>query len=82
MMKVKTKSTQERTWVCEYRVLSAAMYSNPVRTGVVWDCVERAIRAYNSGAELISPEKIQEAINTSNVNMAKELIEEHNLLTY
>lgn len=66
----------------EYRVLSAAMYSNPVRTGVVWDCIERAIRAYNNEAELISPEIIQEAINTSNVEMAKELIEKHNLLTY
>ena len=66
----------------EYRVLSATMYSNPVRTGVVWDCIERAIRAYNNEAELISPELIQEAINTSNVEMAKELIEKHNLLTY
>ena len=49
---------------------------------MVWDCIERAIRAYNNEAELISPELIQEAINTSNVEMAKELIEKHNLLTY
>ena len=81
-MKVKTKSTQERTWVYEYRVLSAAMYSNPVRIGVVWDCIDRAIRAYNNESELISPDLVQEAINTSNVKMAMDLIEKYNLLTY
>jgi hypothetical protein len=66
----------------EFRVLSAAMYSNPVRIGVVWDCIDRAIRAYNNEAELISPDLIQEAINTSNVQMAMDLIEKYNLLTY
>ena len=66
----------------EYRVLSSAMYSNTERIGMVWDCIERAIRAYNNEAELISPDLIQEAINTSNVEMAKDLIEKYNLLTY
>lgn len=67
---------------CEYRVLSSAMYSNPVRLGVVWDCITRAIRAYNDGVELISPDLVQEAINTSNSKMAEELIEKYNLLIY
>lgn len=66
----------------EYRTLSAAMYNTPERAGVIWDCIERAIRACNNGAELIPSDIVRRTIDTSDVEMAEKLIEEYNLLVY
>ncbi len=66
----------------EYRVLSAAMYSTDERLSLVWDCIERALRAYNNEEKLISPDIIQSVINSSDVESAKKLIEEYQILTY
>lgn len=66
----------------EYRVLSAAMYSTDERLGLVWDCIDRALRAYNNEEKLISPDIIQSVINSSDVESAKKLIEEYQILTY
>jgi hypothetical protein len=63
----------------EYRSLSSYMMSNNDLLSQVWDGVVRSITAYNEGTNLADPDLVQEVINTSNVELAKKLIDRYNL---
>lgn len=63
----------------EYRSLSSYMMSNNDLLSQVWDGVVRSIIAYNEGTNLADSDLVQEAINTSNVELAKKLIDRYNL---
>lgn len=64
---------------CEYRVLSSYFIKDDETISWVWDRVFKAINAYNDDKELISSDLVQETINESNTELAKELIRNYNI---
>lgn len=67
----------------EYRVLSSAMMATPEVTGFVYDQCHKAIQAYNESAIDFTPElksKIQETINSGNIEEAKALVAQFNIM--
>ena len=63
----------------EYRVLSSAMMSTTAKLNFVWNQLQKALLACKR--ETLRPESdiVQEAINNSNVDLAKSLISSYNL---
>lgn len=64
----------------EYRVLSSAMMKTPELVGRIWDCVMRAINAYNQRLPLLDGELIQSIINENKVDLAKRVISDYQIL--
>lgn len=64
----------------EYRVLSSAMMSSKHKLSFIWDQLTKAFNAFENDLELPNSDLIQEAINNSNVELAKELIVKHKLV--
>lgn len=58
----------------EYRPLSAAMYANDKLMRVIWNGVIQAIDAYNKGRMLPDSAYVRKAIDNSDVELAKQLI--------
>lgn len=63
----------------EYRTLSSAMMLNKGRLSFIWDQIQKAITAYELSKALPSQTKIQKAINKSDKDVAKTLIDTYNL---
>lgn len=66
----------------EYRVLSSAMYATPELSGFIYDQCMKAIDAYNSGDIKFSRKfktRIQETIDSGNVEEARKIIKEYNI---
>lgn len=64
----------------EYRVLSSAMMKDIETLKFVWNQLCRAIGAYNDGKNIPPEEMTVSAINESDVELAKKLIAEFNLV--
>lgn len=76
----KAGSFRLQPWGVEYRVLSSAMMKDDVTLSFVWDQIERAVMSQYYGIELPPADLVQQAINTSNVELAKELINKFELV--
>lgn len=63
----------------EYRVLSSYFLSSKETLGWVWDRVMAAIEAYHEGLSLPDPEKVQKAINTSDVELAEKITQAYSV---
>lgn len=63
----------------EYRVLSSALLRSKERLNFVWNGTMKAIEEYNKKKSLPDANEIQEAINTTNLEMAKKIMEEYNI---
>ena len=63
----------------EYRVLSSAMMSSPSKLSFIWKQLQKVMGAYQIGYALPSIDLVQEAINSSDVELAKQLITRYNL---
>ena len=63
----------------EYRVLSSAMMGTPSKLSFIWKQLQKALKAYQTNYSLPSRDLVQEAINNSNVELAKQLITHYNL---
>lgn len=64
----------------EYRTLSSYFLRTKTTLTFVWDGIQRAINAFEHGHILPPADNIQDAINNSNINEARKLIEDYNLL--
>lgn len=64
----------------EYRVLGGYTIADDEIMSIIWDQVIKAIDAFNDGEPLIDAVTVQNVINNSDVNKAKELIEKYNLM--
>ena len=64
----------------EYRTLSSYFLRTKTTLTFVWDGIQRAINAFEQGYILPPADNIQDAINNSNINGARKLIEDYNLL--
>ena len=64
----------------EYRVLSSAMMNNTARLSFVWDQLEKAFDAYENEYDIPSDDDIQATINNSDVELARALISNYNLV--
>lgn len=64
----------------EYRTLSSAMMKNVDTLKFVWRQLCKAVEAYNNEYYLVSSSKIMRAINTSDVDLAKEIINSYNII--
>lgn len=65
---------------CEYRTLSSAMMKDVETLSFVWKQIEKVIYAYNLDKPLPPSDLVVEAINNSNGELAKKLIESFNLV--
>lgn len=63
----------------EYRVLSSAMMGSPSKLSFIWKQLQKVMKAYRIGYALPSIDLVQEAINSSDVELAKQLITRYNL---
>jgi len=64
----------------EYRSLSNSVIKDKETFNFFWDGLIKAIKDYNEGLDYLAYEaKIQEAINTYNLDIANELVEEFNI---
>lgn len=63
----------------EYRTLSSAMMSSTTKLNFIWRQIQNALDAYNDGTPLPDPNDVQEAINSSNIDIARKLISTYNL---
>ena len=63
----------------EYRCLSAAMYANEDLMKIVWKGVINAIDAFNAKVPLPNAEAIQSAINNSNEELAKKIMDKYGI---
>ena len=70
----KAGSFRLQEWGVECRLLSAAMYATNDLIHVVWQCLQQAIYAFNNGRSLPSSNLVRNAIDTSNVDLAKDII--------
>lgn len=64
----------------EYRVLSSAMMKDVPTLQFVWDQLMKAISAYNYSNRLPPEELVVSAINNSDVELAKKLINDFKLV--
>ena len=69
-----------RPYGLEYRSLSSYMMSSKENLEFVWNGIMKAIRAYNCNLPLIDSEVVQSIINNSDVEKAKIIIENFNLV--
>ena len=69
-----------RPYGVEYRSLSSYMMSSKENLEFVWNGIMKAIRAYNCNLPLIDSEVVQSIINNSDVEKAKIIIENFNLV--
>lgn len=63
----------------EWRVLSSFFLGTKTKLRLIWDCIERALDAYEEGKPLPPAEKVINAINNSDKILALELINDYNL---
>ena len=63
----------------EYRVLSSAMMSTTAKLNFVWNQLQKALLACKRKTLRPESDIVQEAINNSNVDLAKSLISSYNL---
>lgn len=63
----------------EFRTLSSFFLGTKTKLRLIWDCIERALDAYEEGKPLPPAEKVIDAINNSNKILALELINDYNL---
>lgn len=73
----KAGAFRPKTYGVEYRTLSNMWLNNEKFTRWVFRATQKAMEAYESGIEV--PESVQEVINTSDIEAAKELCEKFNL---
>lgn len=64
---------------CEYRTLSSAMMEDSITLSFVWNQLQKAIEACNSNLPLPHSSYVRKAIDESDVELAKALIEKYNL---
>lgn len=64
----------------EYRVLSSAMMKDVETLQFVWDQLMKAIIAYNSGYSIPPSALTIDAINNSNIQLAKKLVSDFSLV--
>lgn len=64
----------------EYRTLSSFWIANPSRLRFIWKQVMYALHAYECGYNLPSPQVVQDTINNNNIDKAKALIAEFELI--
>lgn len=63
----------------EYRVLSSALMRDTASLEFVWNQLSKAINAYNRGYDLPDSSLVIEAINNSDLKLAKRIISDYNL---
>ena len=63
----------------EYRVLSSAMMGSTSKLSFIWKQLQKVMKACRIGYVLPSTDLVQEAINSSDVELAKQLITRYNL---
>ena len=63
----------------EYRTLSSAMMEDSITLNFVWNQLKMAITACNNNKKLPSPANVREAIDKSDIELAKQLIEKFDL---
>lgn len=63
----------------EYRVISSHFLKTKTLVRFVWDQTAKAIAAFNSEKILPEPAQVIDAINNSNIELAKKLIDVYNL---
>ena len=64
----------------EYRVLSGAMMKDVETLNFVWDQLSKAIYHCSRGSSLIRPDITCSIINDSNLELAKRVISEYNII--
>lgn len=64
----------------EYRSLSGFFLKDDKTLGFMWDQAMKAIDAYNNCVEIPDGDIVQDIINTSNVDAAKQIIKEFKLI--
>jgi len=67
-------------WGVEYRVLSGAMMKDVETLNFVWDQLSKAIYHCSKESILISPEIVCKIINNSDLELAKTVISEYNIM--
>jgi hypothetical protein len=66
----------------EYRSLSGFFLKNDDTIGFMWDQAMKAIEAYNNGVELPDETIVQNTINNSDVETAKQLVKSFKLIKF
>lgn len=64
----------------EYRTLSSFWIANPSRLQFIWRQLMYALQAYERGYELPNGQSVRDAINNNDLEKAKELIAEYELI--
>jgi len=75
----KAGSFRLQEWGVEVRLLSAAMYANEKLMRIIWNGVIQAINAYNHNFSLPDPAYVRKAIDNSDVELAKTLIDKYKI---
>lgn len=76
----KAGSFRLQPWGVEYRVLSSYFLQSPKTLSWVWDQVERAVTAWYNDEVLPSSDIVQKIINTSDVDLASQVVKTYHLL--
>jgi hypothetical protein len=76
----KAGSFRLQPWGVEARLLSAAMYANEKLMKIIWNGTTQAINACENGYRLPDSALVRKAIDTSDVDLAKELIAKYKIL--
>ena len=65
---------------CEYRVLSSAMMKDVPTLQFVWTQVQKAIAACTRGSRLANPENVVQAINNSDLELARKIVKAYDIM--
>lgn len=65
---------------CEYRVLSSAMMKDVPTLQFVWAQVQKAVVACARGSRLASSKDVIQAINDSDLELARKIVEAYNIM--
>ena len=65
---------------CEYRVLSSAMMKDVSTLQFVWAQVQKAIAACARGSRLANPGNVIQAINNSDLELARKIVEAYDIM--
>lgn len=65
---------------CEYRVLSSAMMKDVPTLQFVCTQIQKAIAACARGSRLANPENVVQAINNSDLELARKIVEAYNIM--